>query len=82
MLIALSGLPAVGKTTIAREFCRATGAVHLRVDSIEQALRDAGWTVEGYGVASAVAEDNLRVGRIVLADCIDSWPLTRQAWRA
>jgi predicted kinase len=74
----------VGKTTIAREFCRATGAVHLRADSIEQALRNAGWNVEseGYRVAYAVAEDNLSVGRIVVADCVDPWPLTRRAWRA
>jgi predicted kinase len=84
MLIGLSGLPGVGKTTIAREFCRATGAVHLRADSIEQALRDAGWTVEseGYRVAYAVAEDNLSLGRIVVADCVDPWPLTRREWRA
>ena len=84
MLIALSGLPGVGKTTIAREFCRATRAVHLRVDSIEQALRNAGWTVEaeGYRVAYAIAEDNLRLGRIVVADCVDPWPLTRNEWRA
>jgi predicted kinase len=84
MLIGLSGLPGVGKTTIAREFCRATGAVHLRADSIEQALRNAGWKVEGegYRVAYAVAEDNLSVGRIVVADCVDPWPLTRREWRA
>ena len=84
MLVALSGLPGVGKTTIARELCRATGAVHLRADSIEQALRNAGWTVEGegYRVAYAVAEDNLRLGHIVVADCVDPWPLTRREWHA
>src|SRR5579872_5871761 len=84
MLIGLSGLPGVGKTIIAREFCRATGAVHLRADSIEQALRNAGWKVEGEGylVAYAVAADNLTVGRMVVADCVDPWPLTRHEWRA
>jgi len=58
--------------------------MHLRVDSIEQALRNAGWTVEseGYRVAFAVAEDNLRLGRTVVADCVDPWPLTREEWRA
>ena len=84
MLVALSGLPGVGKTTIARALCRATRAVHLRADSIEEALRNAGWTVEseGYRVAYAVAEDNLRLGHIVVADCVDPWPLTRNDWRS
>lgn len=84
MLIVLGGLPGVGKTTIARELARALGAVHLRIDSIEQALRGAGLRVEGegYTVAYAVAEDNLRLGRIVIADCVNPWALTRREWRA
>jgi predicted kinase len=84
MLVVISGLPGVGKTTIARELVRATGALFLRVDSIEQALRNAGCQVqgEGYTVAYAVAEDNLRLGRIVVADCVNPWPLTRAAWRS
>jgi predicted kinase len=84
MLIVLSGLPGVGKTTIARDLARACGAVHVRIDSIEQALRNAGWHVEGegYDAAYAVAEDNLRLGRIVVADCVNPLPLTRSAWRS
>jgi predicted kinase len=84
MLVVISGLPGVGKTTIARELSRATGAVHVRIDSIEQAMRNAGWRVEGegYRVAYAVAEDNLRLGRMVVADCVNPWPLTRSEWRA
>jgi predicted kinase len=58
--------------------------VHLRIDSIEQALRNAGVHVEGegYAVAYAIAEDNLCAGRTVIADCVNPWQLTRDAWRA
>jgi predicted kinase len=82
MLIVTSGLPGVGKTTIAREVARVLAGVHIRIDSIEQALRRSGWTVEGegYAAARAVAEDNLRIGRIVVADCVNPWKLTRDAW--
>ena len=84
MLVILSGLSGVGKTTIARQLARAMPAVHVRIDSIEQALRNAGWTVEGegYAVAQAVAEDNLRLGLTVIADCVNPWPLTRSEWRS
>ena len=84
MLIVLSGLSGVGKTTIARELARSAGAIHVRIDSIEQVLRNAGFRIggEGYSVAYAVAEDNLRLGRIVIADCVNPWPLTRTEWRA
>jgi predicted kinase len=84
MLIVMSGLPGVGKTAVSRELARVIGAVHLRIDSIEQALRAGGIRVEGegYAVAYAVAADNLTLGRTVVADCVNPWPLTRAAWRA
>ena len=84
MLVVLSGLPGVGKTSIGRELVQATGAVYVRIDSIEQALRNAGCQVEGegYSVGYALAEDNLRLGRTVIADCVNPWPLTRSEWRS
>lgn len=84
VLIVLSGRPGVGKTAIATHLARMSGGVHIRIDSIEQALRNAGVHVEGHGydVAYAVALDNLRQGRVVIADCVNPLPLTRQAWRA
>jgi predicted kinase len=86
MLIILGGLPGVGKSTLARELARAIGAVHLRIDSIEQALRDAGAPGDpmddaGYRVAYAVAADNLRLGRTVIADCVNPVAASRTAWR-
>jgi hypothetical protein len=83
MLISFGGRSGTGETTIAREVARERSAVHLRIDSIEHVMREAGWQIEGegYRVAQAVAEDNLRLGRIVIADCVNPWPLTRADWR-
>jgi predicted kinase len=76
VLIIFGGLPGVGKTTIGRELARHLIAVHVRIDSIEQAIRASG-TVNpslndmGYRVGYAVAEDNLRLGRTVIADSVN-----------
>jgi predicted kinase len=83
MLIIFAGLPAAGKTTIARELARQIGATYLRIDTIEQALRDSGIqeiNEEGYRVAYALAEDNLRLGLTVVADSVNPIRLTRDAW--
>ena len=83
-LIVLSGLPGTGKTTVGRELARRLNAVFLRIDSIERPMIAAGWNVEGrgYEAAQAVAEDNLRLGNTVVADCVNPWPMTRAAWHA
>src|ERR1700757_2934809 len=85
-LIVFSGLPASGKSSIARALAQKTGAIWLRKDSIEQAIRDSGVVPGslndgGYRAAYAVAEDNLRLGHIVIADSVNPWMLTRNAWR-
>jgi predicted kinase len=85
MLIIIGGLPGTGKTTIARELAHQLGAVHLRIDSIEQAIWDSGVVSRslndaGYRVGYAIAEDNLRIGRTVIADSVNPLPLTRDAW--
>ena len=85
MLIVFGGLPGTGKTTIARELARQLGAVHLRIDSIEQAIKDCeapNWPLDeaGYRVGYAIAEDNLRLGHTVIADSVNPLPVTRNAW--
>ncbi len=74
----------MGKTAIATGLARDIEAVHLRIDSIEQTLRNSNITVsgpEGYVVAYAIAEDNLRLGRTVIADSVNPVGSTRAAWR-
>ena len=85
MLIIFGGLPGVGKTMIARELARQIGAVYVRIDSIEQALRDSGAVPQpindaGYRVGYALAEDNLRLGRTVVADSVNPLSVTRESW--
>jgi predicted kinase len=86
MLIILGGLPSVGKTTIARALATQIAAVHVRIDTIELALGQSGRVAEiddlGYRVAYAIAEDNLRLGRTVIADSVNPLPITREAWRS
>ena len=58
--------------------------MYLRIDSIEQAVRDAGGPVEGpegYVVAYRIAADNLRLGSAVVADSVNPLTITRAAWR-
>lgn len=83
VLIVLGGLPGTGKTSIARAVAHATGALHLRIDTIEQALRDGGVAVvdHGYRVAYALAADHLRQGQSVIADSVNPISTTRAAWR-
>jgi predicted kinase len=84
MLYIFGGLPGTGKSTLAQRLARDRRAVHLRIDTIEQALRDARASVsgpEGYLVAYQVAADNLRLGLAVVADSVNPLAITRAAWR-
>jgi predicted kinase len=84
MLIIFGGLSGSGKTVVAAELARRLGALYLRIDSIEQAIRNSGivrsFEDAGYRVGYAVAEENLRLGRTVVADSVNPLQLTRDAW--
>jgi predicted kinase len=60
--------------------------MHLRIDTIEQAIRDATAAdavgTASYMIAYGVAEDNLRLGRTVVADCVNALETTRASWAA
>lgn len=85
MLLIFGGLPASGKSTISKGVARELSAVHIRVDTIEQALRDVGLAnvhSEGYELAYKIAADNLALGLSVVADSVNAIGVTRNAWRA
>jgi predicted kinase len=83
MFIVFAGLPGCGKSTIAAALAKRLEATYLRIDSIEQAMVDARTKpgAAGYLVAYRVAADNLRLGRMVIADSMNPLRITRDAYR-
>jgi predicted kinase len=82
-LYIFSGLPGSGKTTLSQGLASRLGAAHLRIDTIEQVLRDlCSLEVqgEGYRLAYRVASDILRSGVSVAADSCNPIELTRREW--
>lgn len=85
-LVAFSGLPGTGKSTIARRLAREGGAVWLRIDEIDAAIwaqnpaQDIG--ADSYHIAAALAVSNLSVGLDVLLDSVNPWPETREIFEA
>lgn len=86
MFIIFAGLPGTGKSTIAHALAKELGAVYLRIDTIEQAIRcaenhDKETGPAGYFVAYELARDNLKLGLNVIADSVNPLLLTREAYR-
>jgi predicted kinase len=82
-LYIFSGLPGSGKSTLAQALARRYAAVYLRIDTVEQALRDlcsVDVQGEGYRLAYRIASDNLRLGQNVVADSCNPIELTRREW--
>ena len=84
-LLSFSGLPGVGKSTIARQLAMETGALWLWVDEIEVAMRASHMEISdladgGYAAAQAVAKRALMQGYDVIADCVNPLRMTRDGW--
>lgn len=83
VLYIFAGLPGTGKTTLAQLLAGHTGAAYLRIDTVEQALREQcsiDVQGEGYLLARRVAADNIRLGISVVADSCNPIELTRREW--
>ncbi|MDR2235017.1 MAG: AAA family ATPase [Chryseobacterium sp.] len=83
ILFIFSGLPATGKSTLSKFIAQKYNAAYLRIDTIEQSLKDlCGIDVqgEGYGLAYKIGSDNLKIGINVVSDSCNSIELTRRDW--
>jgi len=86
-LIALSGLPGAGKSTVAAALAHNAAAVVVSVDPIEDALHRAGLTathetgLAAYLVAEVVARESLKLGHPVVVDAANYVEQARQMWR-
>lgn len=89
MLIAIGGLPGVGKTTVSRSLAGRLPAAHLRIDALETALVTTGLVgagadvgPAGYALALAVADSCLAAGTDVVVDAVFPVAASRDPWTA
>lgn len=83
MLYIFGGLPATGKSELSKFLALSIGAAYIRIDTIEQELKNCGFKKfydEGYKVAFALALDNLKNGFSVIADSTNPVSESREAW--
>jgi predicted kinase len=85
-LIVLAGLPGSGKSTLAEALSRHFSLPLLSVDPIEAAMWRGGLSrdqtgIAAYGVAQALADEQLRLGHSVIVDAVNPVEAPRAAWR-
>jgi len=87
-LIVISGLPGVGKTSLAEISVARLGSVRPSIDAVEESIPafglPSGWQtgVAAYEATRAMAELNLLLGRSVVVDAVNDSEEARQTWRS
>lgn len=84
MLYIFSGLPGSGKSTLSKKLAIKLGAIYVRIDKIEQTLKNCGFDDifdQGYRVGFQIAADNLKLGHSVIADSVNPIEDSRIAWK-
>lgn len=85
-LFIFSGLSASGKSTLARKLAAQIRATYLRIDTIENGLKNICLMNEikgeGYRLSYLIAQENLACGNHVIADSVNPWELTRIEWNS
>jgi predicted kinase len=83
ILYIFSRLPGSGKTTLAKNLSKTLKAVYIRIDTIEQGIRDlCNFNVqgEGYRLAYKIIADNLIIGNNVVVDSCNPIKFTRNEY--
>jgi predicted kinase len=85
-LIVLAGLPGSGKSTVAEALSRHFSLPLISVDPIEAAMWRNGLSkdqtgIAAYGVAQALAGEQLRLGHSVIVDAVNPVEAPRAGWR-
>lgn len=86
MLVALGGLPGVGKTTLGRRLAGRLPGAHVRIDAFEAALASSGLLpithvgAMGYTFALAAADTCLAAGTDVVVDAVFPVAESREPW--
>ena len=75
---------ATGKSTLAQGLSKYIKGVYLRIDTIEQGIRDLcdfSVEAEGYRLSYLLAHDNLTLGNHVVADSCNPIAISRKEWQ-
>lgn len=84
VLYIFSGLPASGKSTLAKLLAAETRSSYLRIDTVEQGLRDlCEFKVESEGdrLGYRIIRDNLELGISCISDSCNPIEITRREWQ-